>query len=100
MHTDPTIAVFWFHRMTKIDWSSSGGSDDFVVYYFAADTVQGYTPERFAPVKRQKDDGGPAAAVMAYAVSVNWLPGVAFKIISEVDRDYRRYRGIVDVDAY
>lgn len=30
----------------------------------------------------------------ALAVNVNWLPGVALKTISEVEREYRRYRTV------
>lgn len=33
------------------------------------------------------------------AVDLNWLPGVAHKPISEVERDYRPYRGTVYDDA-
>lgn len=37
--------------------------------------------------------------VIAAALNVNWLPGVTRKTISEVERDYQRYRSIIDDNA-
>lgn len=56
MRMNRVFVALAFHRVTEIDWSSSGGSDDFPSYGFVARTVQCYPAERLAPVKRQKVD--------------------------------------------
>lgn len=45
------------------------------------------------PVRRQKVGDNPAVSVMAPAVHVNGLPGVARMSLSEVNRDYQWYCG-------
>lgn len=72
------------HRATEVDWPSSGGSDDFVAYNFATATVQGYPPEKIAPIKRQKVGDGRLLPVMTPAVDVNLLPVVVHRTFSEV----------------
>lgn len=50
-------------------------------------------------MKRQKVNDGPVVRAMVPAIDANWLTSVALKRFSEVNHDYRRYRGIVDNDA-
>lgn len=50
-------------------------------------------------VKRQNVDGDLFVPAMAPALDVNGLPGVARKMIFEVERDHRRYHGIVGDDT-
>lgn len=85
--------------MTEIDWSSSGISDDFVSYEVRTGTVQGYLDEKTEPVKLQKVDAGPVVPVMVRFIYLGRLRGVASKMISEVERDYRQYHAIIDGDA-
>lgn len=51
------------------------------------------------PLKRRKIDNGPVAPVMAPAIDVNWIPGVACMTISEIDRAYWSYHVINGDDA-
>lgn len=44
MRIDPVPIVLSIYRMTEIDRSSSVDSNDFISYFFATPTVQGYTP--------------------------------------------------------
>lgn len=72
--------------------------NDFLSYDFTTRTVEGYPAERLGPVKRQEAGGGPIAPVLTPAVDFNWLPGVVNETNFDVERDYRRYRGITDGD--
>lgn len=47
-------------------------------------------------MKKQKIGAGSLVPVMAPAVDVIWLPGVARRTFREVNRDYWWFRGIVD----
>lgn len=96
IYMDPVLVALEFHRVTKTEWSSSVGSDDFVYYNFAMDTSKGYPAEMLPPVKYQNIGGGPVVPIMALALDVSWRSDVMRKTISEVYRDYRRYVGIVD----
>lgn len=51
---DPVLVALAFHRVTKVDWSSSGGLDDYLSYSYAMATLQVYPAEWIALVKRQK----------------------------------------------
>lgn len=82
-----------------MDWSSYGGSENFVAYYLVTGTVQIYPAEQIAPVKRQKVDDCPFVLGMPSAVDVNWLSNVSRKKFSETKCDYRRYRVVVDDDS-
>lgn len=68
---DLVVVILAFYRVSEIDWSSSGGSDDFISYDFATGTVQRYPAERIAPVKRHKNDDGPIMFVPTPALDVN-----------------------------
>lgn len=68
-------------------------------YDFATGISQCYPAERIAPVERQTVDDGPTVPVMTPAIDVDWLPGIARKIISKADRDYQHYSGATDHDA-
>lgn len=57
--------------MTNVDWSSSGGSEDFIVYDFSMGFVRVYLAENIAPVKRQEVDDGPMVPVMGLAIVLN-----------------------------
>lgn len=80
---DPVLTALAFHRVTQTDWFSSSGPDGFISCDFFTSTVQGYPAERAPPVKRQKVDDGPVMPVMAPAIHVNWISGVARKTISK-----------------
>lgn len=82
--------------MTKAAWSSSRVLDDFPLYGIAAGTVQGYAAVIIALVKPQKVDDGSVVLMMAPAVDVNWRTSVRRKMISNVERDFRRFPGVVD----
>lgn len=77
----------------------SGGSDDFGFYNFATDTVKCYPAGRIAPVSRNMIDDVPVVPATASAIGVDWLPDKTRNTISKVERDYRRYSGIIDNDA-
>lgn len=47
--SDPFLAALQLYCVTKIEWSSSGGQEDFVSFYFAPGTLQGYPAEKIAP---------------------------------------------------
>lgn len=49
MRMDPVLIALAFHCVTKIDWSSPGGLDNFLSYDFAMGPVQGYSALRTAP---------------------------------------------------
>lgn len=85
--------------MTEIDRSSPGPYYDVVGSNFATGTIQGYPAEKIPTGKRQKIDHGPVVPVIAHAVDVSWLSGVACINIFEVDRNYQRYLHLVDDDA-
>lgn len=59
MHMDHVLAALLYHSVTEIDWFSSGSSDYFLLYNFATGTMQGYTAEILALVKRRKINDGP-----------------------------------------
>lgn len=59
---------------------------------------QGYPAESIASVERQKVGDGLVMSVSAPAVDVNWLPCVARKAISEVERNNRWYCGVFEVN--
>lgn len=99
MRMNPVLFSLAYHRVSDIGWFQSGGSDDFAFYDFSTGTVHAYPAENIVPVKRQKVDDGSVWLFMAPAIDVSWLPGLAPKTISEVERDYRRYRGINDDDS-
>lgn len=94
----PILVALLFHCVAKVDWSSSSGSHDFLLYDFATRTVQGNSAERIAPVKRQKVDDGPVVPEAAPTVDINWLPSVAHKTVSGVEGNYQQYHGISDGD--
>lgn len=85
--------------MFEIDSSSSGYSNDFASYDIATGTVEGYLPERIAPVRRQKIDTGPVVPFTSLVIDAIWLPVVTSKTNSGVERNYRRYHGVSDEDA-
>lgn len=95
----PFLVALVFYRVTEVDWSSSGGTGDFVAYNFAMGTLQGYPAVRIAPVWRQKVYYGPVVPVVAPSVDVNWLSVVARRTFFEVEHDYRRYICIIDDDS-
>lgn len=95
MLIDPVLVALPICRVAQVDWSSSGRSDDHFAYDIATGTVQDHPAEKIPPVKRQKIDDRPFVPVMAPAVDVDDLPGVSRKTVSEVQRDYRRYPGII-----
>lgn len=88
MLLDPVTVALACHRVAKLDWSSSDGSDDFLSYDFSTGTVQGYPAETNVLVKLQKVDDGPVVSESAPVVDVNWFPVVARKTISEVEQNY------------
>lgn len=75
------------------------GTNGFTSSDFTTAAVQGHKSKKNALVKRQKIDDGPVVSVMKAAIHVNWIAGVACKTISELERDYRRYCGILDNDV-
>lgn len=95
---DPVLVALVFHRETEVNWSWSGVSDDFLSYDFSTDIVRGYPAESITPVKSQKVTDGLVVPEFTPTVDVNWLPSMAGKTISEVERDYQRYRGVNDGD--
>lgn len=68
---DPVLVPMAFHYMSEVDWSSSGGPNDFLSYYFATGTVKNYVVKRIAPVKRQNVDDGFLVSESTPAVDVN-----------------------------
>lgn len=94
---DLVLLALAFHGATGIDWSSSGGSDDFIANDFATRTVHVKHEEKIAPVKLQKVNDAPVMPIMVTAIDVSWLLRVERKTIQKVERDYRRCLGI-DVD--
>lgn len=99
MGMDPVLVGLASYRVTETGWSSSDRSDDFAYYCFATGIVHGYPAVNIAPVKRQKVDDGPFMAVMSPYIGVNWLRGVARKLIFEAERDYWQFRDEIDDDA-
>lgn len=60
--------------------------------------MQGYSAKQIAPPKRQKVFDGPVVPVLGPGVDVNSLPSVAHKTICDVERDCRRYCGVIHRD--
>lgn len=58
--------------------------------------MYGYQAERVAVVKRQKVDDGLVMLFVAPTVDVKYQPNLNYKKISDAQRDYRRYHGVVD----
>lgn len=71
---DLVLLALAFYRVSKHGWCSPSGSDDFLSYDFASDTLQGYQAEEIAPVERQKVNDDPVLPESATAVDVDWLP--------------------------
>lgn len=94
----PHLSLSWFYRVCELDWNSSVGSDDFVLYDSARDTMHGYPAEKNAPVKRQKVGDGHVVLESTPALEANWLASMALKKISILTRNYRRYSGANNVD--
>lgn len=61
---DPVLVAIACYRVIEVDWSSSGGSDDFIAFKFAAGTVRGYLAEQTAAAKRLNVDDGLVVPVM------------------------------------
>lgn len=93
---DSVLTALAFHRVTKVDWFSSGDPDDFLANDFPTSTMRDNSADSLAPVKRQKVDDGPVRPVLAPAADVEWLAGVTRKTIANVKRDYRRYLKVVE----
>lgn len=93
---EPVLIALAFHRVTEVHWSLSGGTDNLIACDFATGAVQGYPDERLALLKRQKVDDNPVVPVLEPAVGVNWLLGVTRRAISDVAREYRQKREVVD----
>lgn len=74
---DPIINSFLFYRVIEIEWPSAGSSDDSIAYNFTTDTVEGYSAEKFAPVKRQMLDDSSVIRFVAPTVYVSWPPRLA-----------------------
>lgn len=87
MGMDRVLVALSLYRVTKNDWSSSGGSKDVFAYNLFTGTVRGCRADTTAPVKLQNIDDGPIVPVMVPVVDVNWLPGAVRETISEVNRD-------------
>lgn len=98
MRIEPILVALGFRHVNEVDWSSSGGLDDFLSYRFVTGTVQGNAAEKTAPMKRLKVDDGSEVPEFIPAVDVDWLSSVACKTISKVEHDYRWYRCVSDGD--
>lgn len=72
--------------------------DDYLSYYVATGSVQGYLAEGYAPLKHRKADDGPVVAVRQPAVSVICLSAVVRRTVSDVERGYEHYRSPTDGD--
>lgn len=79
-----------------VGWACSGALDGFFAYDLPTGTVFGYPAPRRARVKRHDVDDSLVVLFLAPAVGVNWDPRVTGKMISDVDCNYRGYRGVVD----
>lgn len=99
MHMNAVRGALVFLRVTETDWFSSGGYDDIVSYDFATGTVQDYHAENIVPVRRQRVYDGLVAPVREAANDMNCFSGVTRKMISEAERDYQQYRGVIADDA-
>lgn len=98
IYMDPALVALKFHRAAEVDWSSSSSSGNFLSSDFAIGTVQGFLPERIAPMNRQNVDDAPVILGATPAIDVNGHPCVAHKPISEIEHDYRRCRVVSDGD--
>lgn len=89
-----------FHDVTETDWSSSCGSRKSVSNCdFAAGAVHSLRAELTAMVKRQNIVKCPIVPDISLRIDVNWHSGGTQKMISKIERDYRRYRDIPYNDA-
>lgn len=95
---DAIFAGLECYQMTEIYWSPSEGLGTFLAYYLATRAMRDYPAKTLALLKQEKIDGGPVVPVLAPAVDANWLRCVAGMTASTVQRDYKRYPGVVDED--
>lgn len=80
--------------MFEIDWYSSIGLDGLFSYDFDLGSLQSYRAERFAPMKRQKNNDDYAVPILAPALDIHWPLSVAGNTISIAELVYRRYLGV------
>lgn len=95
---DWVLVALAFHRVTKSGLSPLGGLNNFVLYDFATDTVQGYTAEWIVPVKPQELDDHSVLLVISPTIDVNCPHDVTRKTASEIERNYQLYRVVTDDD--
>lgn len=77
MCIDPVLIAFVSYRTTKVDWPSSGVSDDILSNYFATLSMQDFLTVGIVPVKRQNIDGGLLIPELTAFVDVIWFRSIA-----------------------
>lgn len=90
MRLNPVLVAFVFRNVSKIDLSSSVGSDDLLSYDFATGTMRGYLVEISVSVKREQVDDGSVVFELESTANVNRPPGISRWTISNVESEYWR----------
>lgn len=96
---EPVLVALAVHRVTETDWSSSGGSDDFISYDFTTVTVKAYWAEKTDLLRLQRVDDGHVVPLKKPAIDMHRLPVLTRRMTFKDGRDYQRYHAIFGDDA-